>query len=159
MSITPVPISIRFVLAPIAARSGKGEDNWRAKWCTRKYAPSAPTSSAATARSMDWSIASEAERVWDCGDGVQCPNDRNPIFFMLNATSTKHPMIRWVSNKAYRRPVKPVITRDDVVAARRRISGYVRHTPLLETRGRNGATLAEVRVSAAHGVFKTRGAL
>jgi hypothetical protein len=50
---------------------------------------------------MDWSIASEAERVWDCGDGVQCPNDRNPIFFMLNAITTKHPMIRWVSNKPY----------------------------------------------------------
>jgi hypothetical protein len=31
---------------------------------------------------MDWSNASEAERVCDCGDGVQWPNERNPIFFM-----------------------------------------------------------------------------
>src|SRR4028118_822114 len=49
MSIAPVPISIRLVLAPIAASSGNGEASWRAKWCTRKYAPSAPTSSAAPA--------------------------------------------------------------------------------------------------------------
>jgi hypothetical protein len=35
MSITPVPISMRRVRAPIAASSGKGEDSWRAKWCTR----------------------------------------------------------------------------------------------------------------------------
>jgi hypothetical protein len=82
----------------MAARSGKGEDNWRAKWCTRKYAPSAPTSSAAIARSMDWSSASEAERVCDCGDGVQWPNDKNPIFFMPNAITTKDCMIRWVGN-------------------------------------------------------------
>ena len=82
MSITPVPISIRLVLAPMAASSGKGEESCRAKWCTGKYAPSAPTSSAATPSSMDCSIASEAERVCDCGDGVQWPKDRNPIFFM-----------------------------------------------------------------------------
>jgi hypothetical protein len=31
MSITPVPISIRLVLTPIAARRGKGEESWRAK--------------------------------------------------------------------------------------------------------------------------------
>ena len=71
MSITPVPISIRLVLAPMAASSGNGEASCRAKWCTRKYAPSAPSSSAATARSMDWSRASAAERVCDCGEGVQ----------------------------------------------------------------------------------------
>ena len=82
MSITPVPISIRLVLAPTAASSGNGEASWRAKWCTRKYAPSAPSSSAATASSMDWSSASDADAVCDCGDGVQWPNDRNPIFFM-----------------------------------------------------------------------------
>src|ERR1700722_20097361 len=82
MSITPVPISIRFVLAPTAARSGNGEESWRAKWCTRKYAPSAPSSSAATARSMDCRSASAAERVCECGEGVQCPNERKPIFFM-----------------------------------------------------------------------------
>ena len=28
MSITPVPISIRLVLAPMAASSGNGEDSW-----------------------------------------------------------------------------------------------------------------------------------
>jgi hypothetical protein len=31
---------------------------------------------------MDCNSASAADRVADCGDGVQCPNDRNPIFFM-----------------------------------------------------------------------------
>ena len=71
MSITPVPSSIRLVFAPAAASSGNGEASWRAKWCTRKYAPSAPTSSAATARSIDWSSTSEADRVCECGDGVQ----------------------------------------------------------------------------------------
>ena len=55
MSITPVPISIRLVRAPTAASSGNGDDSCWAKWCTRKYAPSAPSSSAATASSMDCS--------------------------------------------------------------------------------------------------------
>src|SRR3954449_4978120 len=82
MSITAVPISMRRVLAPMAASSGKGEASWRAKWWTRKYAPSAPSSSAATARSIDWSSASEADRVCDWGDGVQGPKDRNPMLFM-----------------------------------------------------------------------------
>src|SRR5699024_405008 len=81
MSITPVPISIRFVRAPMAASRGKGEASCRAKWCTRKYAPSAPSSSAATARSIDCSSASGADRVADCGEGVQWPKERNPIFF------------------------------------------------------------------------------
>ena len=71
MSMMPVPISIRLVRAPTAASSGYGEASWRAKWCTRKYAPSAPTSSAATARSIDCSSASAADRVADCGDSVQ----------------------------------------------------------------------------------------
>jgi hypothetical protein len=31
MSITDVPISTRLVFAPTAAKSGKGEANWRAK--------------------------------------------------------------------------------------------------------------------------------
>jgi hypothetical protein len=31
MSMTPVPISIRLVLTPIAESSGKGEESWRAK--------------------------------------------------------------------------------------------------------------------------------
>jgi hypothetical protein len=35
MSITPVPISIRLVRAPMAASSGNGEASWLAKWCTR----------------------------------------------------------------------------------------------------------------------------
>jgi hypothetical protein len=88
MSITPVPISIRLVLAPTAASSGKGEASCRAKWWTRKYAPSAPSSSAATASSIDWSSASEAERVWECGESLQCPNDKNPIFFTAQGNTT-----------------------------------------------------------------------
>jgi len=82
MSMTPVPISIRLVRAPTAASSGNGEANCRAKWCTRKYAPSAPSSSAASASSIDWSRTSAADLDCDSGDGVQCPNERNPIFFM-----------------------------------------------------------------------------
>jgi hypothetical protein len=35
MSMTAVPISMRFVRAPTAASSGKGEPSCRAKWCTR----------------------------------------------------------------------------------------------------------------------------
>jgi hypothetical protein len=31
---------------------------------------------------MDCSSASEADRVWEWEAGVQCPNDRKPIFFM-----------------------------------------------------------------------------
>src|SRR5687768_15421435 len=88
MSITPVPISSRLVFAPMAASRGNGEESWDAKWCTRKYAPSAPTSSAATARSIDWTSASEAERTWECGDGDQWPNERNPIFFMASETTS-----------------------------------------------------------------------
>src|SRR3954454_7416269 len=91
MSITPVPISIRLVRAPMAASSGNGLDSWRAKWCTRKYAPSAPSSSAATARSMDCSSASEAERVFECGDGDQWPNDRNPMCFMAPSCRPPQP--------------------------------------------------------------------
>src|SRR4051812_10764065 len=81
MSMTAVPISILLVRAPTAARSGNGEPSWRAKWCTRKYAPSAPNSSAATASSIDCSSESAAVCTCEWGDGVQCPNDRNPIFF------------------------------------------------------------------------------
>jgi hypothetical protein len=31
---------------------------------------------------MDCRSASAAERVCDCEEGVQCPNDRNPMLFM-----------------------------------------------------------------------------
>lgn len=31
---------------------------------------------------MDCRSVSPAERVCDCEEGVQCPNDRNPMFFM-----------------------------------------------------------------------------
>ena len=81
MSITAVPISMRLVRAPTAASSGNGEASCRAKWCTRKYAPSAPSSSAATASSMDCSSASDAVRVRDAAVGVQWPKDRNPMCF------------------------------------------------------------------------------
>ena len=82
MSITAVPISIRLVRAPTAASSGNGDPSWRAKWWTRKYTPSAPSSSAATASSIDCSNASAAVRTADPGDAAQCPKDRNPILFI-----------------------------------------------------------------------------
>src|SRR3954453_22033328 len=81
MSITAVPISILDVRAPIAARSGKGDASCLAKWWTRKYAPLAPTSSAATASSSDWFSASAADRTVDDCEADQCPNERKPIFF------------------------------------------------------------------------------
>src|SRR5512143_1691934 len=81
MSITAVPISIFFVRAPTAASSGNGEPSWRAKWWTRKYAPSAPSSSTASASSIDWMSASAPDRTCEYGDVDQCPKDRNPIFF------------------------------------------------------------------------------
>src|SRR5215210_3951678 len=84
MSMTAVPISIVLVRAPTAASSGNGELNWRAKWCTRKYAPSAPSFSAATASSIDWSSESAAEHTCDPYESDQCPNDRKPIFFNGN---------------------------------------------------------------------------
>src|SRR5918995_4665445 len=99
MSTTAVPISIRLVLAPIAASSGNGEDNWRAKWCTLKYAPSAPSSSATTESSMDCRRASDADRVCEDGDGVQWPNDRKPIFFMTHPTTEKG-WIHWLPRSA-----------------------------------------------------------
>src|SRR3954454_9892994 len=80
MSITPVPISIRLVLTPIAASSGKGEESWRGeggKWTT---APSIPISSAATASSTVWRSASPP--VWvSPPPGCQAPNERKPILF------------------------------------------------------------------------------
>src|SRR5271154_3811664 len=88
MSMTAVPISIRLVRAPTAASSGNGEPSCLAKWCTRKYAPSAPSSSAATARSIDCSNASDADRVCEPGDEDQCPNDKKPIFFTSASTRT-----------------------------------------------------------------------
>src|ERR1700685_476342 len=86
MSMTAVPISIRLVRAPTAASSGNGDPSCFAKWCTRKYAPSAPSSSAATARSIDCSTPSEADRVCEPGDDDQCPNERKPIFFTSVST-------------------------------------------------------------------------
>src|SRR5690349_8774531 len=80
MSITPVPISIRLVLTPIAASSGNGEASCRAKWWTRTNAPSMPSSSAATASSTVWWRASLP--VWvSPPPGCQAPNDRNPMRF------------------------------------------------------------------------------
>src|SRR3954447_16478733 len=82
MSITPVPISMRLVRAPTAASSGNGEPSCCAKGCTRKNAPSAPSSSAATARSIDCSSASDPKRVCEWGEDDQWPKDKKPIFFM-----------------------------------------------------------------------------
>ena len=86
MSMTAVPISNRLVRTPNAASSGNGDPSCLAKWCTRKYAPSAPSSSAATASSIDCSSASDADRVCEPGDDDQCPNDRKPIFFTSAST-------------------------------------------------------------------------
>src|ERR1700728_1906445 len=101
MSMTAVPISIRLVRAPTAASSAKGDPSCLAKWCTRKYAPSAPSSSAATARSIDCSNASDADRVCEPGDADQCPNDRKPIFF--TSVSTRAARAAFLSGGVARR--------------------------------------------------------
>src|SRR6478609_9421561 len=44
-----------------------------------------PKRSASTAKSIDCSSTSLAERAWDEDEGVQWPKDRNPIFFMAMA--------------------------------------------------------------------------
>ena len=46
------------------------------------YFPDSPSASAATASSMVWVSASAADRVCDCGDGVQWPKERKPMCFM-----------------------------------------------------------------------------
>src|SRR4029077_805289 len=83
MSMTAVPISMRFVRAPIAASSGNGDASCWAKWWTRKYAPSPPRSSTASASSIDWMSASDADRTCENADVAQWPNERNPIFFIV----------------------------------------------------------------------------
>src|SRR5215218_10168552 len=81
MSMTPVPSSIRLVRAAIADSSGNGEASCRAKWCTRTYAPSTPSSSAATASSTLCTSASRPVRTCEPGMGCQCPKERKPIRF------------------------------------------------------------------------------
>jgi hypothetical protein len=91
MSMTAVPISIRLVLAAMAASSGNGDASCRSKWCTRTNAPSAPISSAACASSIVWSSESAALRVCDPAMSRQCPNERNPIFFTRESASRGAP--------------------------------------------------------------------
>src|SRR5687767_9910119 len=93
MSMTAVPISIFIVRALTAARSGNGEPSWRAKGCTRKDAPFRPSSSAATANSIDCRRASEAVRTSEYGTGVQWPKDRNPILFTQGTSETGMPQL------------------------------------------------------------------
>src|SRR3954462_3808227 len=76
MSMTPVPISIRFVFTPLAPRGGKGEASWRTKWWTRTNAPSIQISSAAIASSTVWRSASAPVR-GDPPPGCQAPNERS----------------------------------------------------------------------------------
>jgi len=83
-----VSIAIRLVRAPTAVSGGNGEASCRAKWCTGKYAPSAPSSSAAIASSTDCCSASAAVRVCEPGDRDQWPSERNPIFVIPLATGT-----------------------------------------------------------------------
>src|SRR6476661_8259110 len=87
MSMTPVPSSIRLLRAAAAASSGSGDACWRAKWCTRKKAPSIPSSSAPTASSIPCSSASRAGRVREPCTGPQWPKERKPIRFMPCTTS------------------------------------------------------------------------
>ena len=83
-------------LDPLRPRTDRGEERergaeLRAKWWTRKYAPSAPSSSAATASSIDWSRASDPERTCEYGESDQWPNDRNPMRFIERRVSRQRP--------------------------------------------------------------------
>jgi hypothetical protein len=65
---------------------GRQQREWRGELAREVMDPKIGSfraqSSAATARSMDCRSVSAAERVCDCDEGVQCPNERKPIFFM-----------------------------------------------------------------------------
>ena len=87
MSITAVPSSIRLVRAPAAASSGNGEASCWAKWCTRKYAPSAPASSAATASSIDCSRASAPERTMRVRGCRPVPEGQEPNLLHVSTNS------------------------------------------------------------------------
>ncbi len=67
-------------------------------------------------------------------------------------------MIRWVSNEPSEDRGEAVITRDDVLVARRRISGYVRHTPLLRPEALEKPMWLKCEFLQHTGVFKARGA-
>src|SRR5690625_539409 len=114
MSTTPVPISMRLVRAPIAASSGAGVPNWRAKGWTRKYAPSTPTSSAARASSPLCSSEPDAVRTAASGGSTQWPKDRQPTFLLLGAvrerSRRRHDLWqpRDVTHHHYRRWPDPV---------------------------------------------------
>src|SRR6478752_2575831 len=111
MSMTAVPISTRFVRAPIAARSGNGEASCWAKWWTRKYAPSAPRSSTASASSIDWMSASDPDRTCEYGEADQCPNERKPIFFTPGFYGWRGPC-RAISDRAIGQtgaPLQPLV--------------------------------------------------
>ena len=88
MLMTPVPSSMRDVRAAIAERRGKGDERFCSKWCTRIHAPSMPTSSAATARSMVARTESLALRMREPAPLLQCPKDRKPRFFTAGPSLT-----------------------------------------------------------------------
>src|SRR5258706_15482192 len=126
MWITPVPISIRLVLTPIAASSGKGEESWRAKWWTRTNAPSIRISSAAIASSTVWRSASPPVCVRP-PPGCQAPNERKPILFGLVAIQLFQPGKRFVEIE--KRAVQTVLV--EVAPGHLDPSG-VGHTPRLQ---------------------------
>ena len=140
---TAVPISIRLVRAPTAASSGNGDPSCLAKWCTRKYAPSAPSSSAATARSIDCSNASDADRVCEPGDDDQCPNDRKPIFF--TSASTPNARLAFLPAKPENEPL-PVPGLREVV-----VDSASRPVAVIETTAVRVMRLADVDLNHALG--------
>src|SRR5581483_12475810 len=109
---------MRFVFAPIAASSGNGDASWRAKWCTRKYAPFAPNLSGSTARSMDCNRASDPERTIEPGVAAQCPNDRKPIFFTASRLQFSNTGDDAFARNAKRRFARHALGRDIGIARR-----------------------------------------
>jgi threonine dehydratase len=67
-------------------------------------------------------------------------------------------MIRWVGNRPLLKAGEAVITRDDVLAARERVSRYVRRTPLLLSETQTEPLWLKCEFLQHTGVFKVRGA-
>ena len=82
MSMTAVPISMRLVFAPTAASSGKRRAELAGEMMDLKIGSVRAQLLGGNGQLDRLRSVSAAERVCDCDEGRQCPNERKPIFFM-----------------------------------------------------------------------------
>ena len=71
-----------------------------------------PRRSASTARSIDCKSTSAADRVCDCGEGVQWPKDKNPILFIA-VSGTRQRTIRKAGHHWSNAPDASHLCRED----------------------------------------------